>query len=581
MKQLEVKDALPEGFKLHWYKIQGVLGRGGFGITYLARDTNLDVDVAIKEYFPMEYASREGNTQSLEATSADKNDVYSWGLEKFVIEARILAKFSHKNIVRVSSVFDQNNTAYMVMDMEVGQSLADVIAANTKYTEAQLTSMLVGLMDGLAFVHEKGFIHRDIKPANIILRPDGEPVLLDFGSARGAVKQTTKLTSLVSFGYTPFEQYHASSDKQGSWTDVYALAGTFHHLIMGSKPAEAMARATEIMNGKPDPQLSLTECRALGLSDRFLSAIDAGLSFSAEDRPQTMGEWKAMLLGEAPIPQRPEVQAPQQTSADTVLMSPTGFDSHTHHREPLDQPKASKALPIAAAGTVLLAALGGGAWFMLQNNSVSPEPTPPVVQKLPEPEKPKVDLAELERLKAELEQAKQQADVIAEERAEELAALKAEREEREKEKRLELERQEAARLAEEARKKADAEKRRVEQERKRVIAQKKAELSREAQRLVDDFIAAFERKDAEYIINTHSVATEKETFARQLLGAYQSFSLSNQPFNIDLDQRQVLTTVTINSVRTSNGSIVKPSANWRDIPLVIKPKNNQLTLFWE
>lgn len=295
MKQLEVKDALPKGFKLHWYEIQGVLGRGGFGITYLARDTNLDVNVAIKEYFPIEYASREGHTQSLEPTTSDNNNVYAWGLEKFVIEARTLAKFSHKNIVRVSSVFDQNKTAYMVMDLEAGQALSDLIANKTRFTEPQLRNMLVGLMDGLDFVHKKGFIHRDIKPANIIIRADGEPVLLDFGSARGALKQTTKLTSLVSFGYTPFEQYHASSEQQGAWTDVYALAGTFHHLILGTKPAEAMARATELMNGRKDPQLPLVDYEGLGYSKVLLATIDAGLGFRVEERPQSMSLWKAML----------------------------------------------------------------------------------------------------------------------------------------------------------------------------------------------------------------------------------------------------------------------------------------------
>lgn len=581
MKSLEVKDALPKGFKLHWYEIQGVLGRGGFGITYLARDTNLDVNVAIKEYFPMEYATREGHTQSLEATSTDKNEVFSWGLEKFVIEARTLAKFSHKNIVRVSSVFNQNNTAYMVMDLEVGQSLADVIAANTKFTEAQLTSMFIGLMDGLAFVHEKGFIHRDIKPANIILRPDGEPVLLDFGSARGALKQTTKLTSLVSFGYTPFEQYHASSEQQGAWTDVYALAGTFHHLIMGSKPAEAMARATERMNGKPDPQLPLVECQALGLSERFLSTIDAGLGFRVEERPQSMGEWKAMLLRQSPIPQtkRPQVDVPTQAS-ETVLMSPTGFDDHTHHREDRAGSSASKAPLIITVSMVLLVLGGGGAWFALQQGSGSAS-GPAVIKSVPKPERPDVDMAELAKLKAELEQAKQQADSIAEERAAELAVLKAEREQRAEEKRLEEERKEAARLAQEKRKKAAAEQRRLAQERQRLIEQKKAELNQEAQALIDDFIASFEGKDVDGLISVHAITDEKQTFAKQLFGVYQSFSLASKPLKLDLEKRTALTTITITSVRAANGSIVKPSASWRDIPVVIKPESNKLTLFWQ
>ncbi len=588
MKQIEVKDALPKGFKLHWYEIQGVLGRGGFGITYLARDTNLDVNVAIKEYFPMEYASREGHTQSLEPTSSDQNDVFAWGLKKFVIEARTLAKFSHKNIVRVSSVFDRNNTAYMVMDLEVGQSLADVISSQTRFTETQLTNMLVGLMDGLAFVHEKGFIHRDIKPANIILRPDGEPVLLDFGSARGAMKQTTKLTSLVSFGYTPFEQYHASSEQQGAWTDIYALAGTFHHLIMGSKPAEAMARATERMNGKPDPQLPLADCQNLGFSDRFLRTLDVGLAFRVEERPQDMGEWKTMLLGDGAIP-TPSTAQPNVTaipSSETVLMDePAPSDNPTYHQSDhtelgqASSDSTSKLPLMIAGGCVVALALGGGSWWFLQGQSGEQEAQPIAT---PEPVKrPEVDLRELAQLKEELEQAKVQANTLAEARAAELAELKADRERRQEEKRLAEERQEAARLAEEKRKKEAAEKRRIAQEKKRLEAKQRADLARDAQDLVDSFIASFEQRDADALISKNNIAGDKQVFVRQLLGAYESFSLASQDLQLDAPKRTALTTLTITNIRAANGSIVKPSSSWRDIPVIIKPQGGKLTLFWQ
>ena len=587
MKQIEVKDALPKGFKLHWYEIQGVLGRGGFGITYLARDTNLDVNVAIKEYFPMEYASREGHTQSLEPTSSDQNDVFAWGLKKFVIEARTLAKFSHKNIVRVSSVFDRNNTAYMVMDLEVGQSLADVISSQTRFTETQLTNMLVGLMDGLAFVHEKGFIHRDIKPANIILRPDGEPVLLDFGSARGAMKQTTKLTSLVSFGYTPFEQYHASSEQQGAWTDIYALAGTFHHLIMGAKPAEAMARATERMNGKPDPQLPLADCQNLGFSDRFLRTLDVGLAFRVEERPQTMGEWKTMLLGDGVIP-APSAAQPglmNTSSPETVLMDkPVHNDSHTYHDShtglgAVSQESASKLPLMIAGGCVVALTLGGGGWWFLQDQS-NQAPTQPVADPMPV-QRPEVDLKELALLKAELQEAKVQANTLAEARAAELAELKADRERRQEEKRLEEERKEAARLAEEKRKKDVAEKRRLAQEKQRLEAKLRADLARDAQDLVDAFITAFEQRDADTLISKNNIASDKQVFIRQLLGAYESFSLASQDLQLDASKRTALTTLTITNIRAANGSIVKPSSSWRDIPVIIKPQGGKLTLFWQ
>lgn len=590
MKQLEVKDALPKGFKLHWYEIQGVLGRGGFGITYLARDTNLDVNVAIKEYFPIEYASREGHTQSLEPTTADNNNVYAWGLEKFVIEARTLAKFSHKNIVRVSSVFDQNKTAYMVMDLEAGQALSDLIANKVRFTEPQLRNMLVGLMDGLDFVHKKGFIHRDIKPANIIIRADGEPVLLDFGSARGALKQTTKLTSLVSFGYTPFEQYHASSEQQGAWTDVYALAGTFHHLILGTKPAEAMARATELMNGRRDPQLPLADYEGLGFSKGLLATIDAGLGFKVEDRPQSMAEWKAML-NQQPLPSTTKQAGGRAKPADqTMLMQGADSDSVTSYRDTkrrtASTPDRSFPWGVLVSFVVVLALGGGGYWYWQANKdalnaAVTNEP----------------------KTQTSASDVPSEAELLAEQRAQELAEIKAERERIAEELRIQKER-EATRLAEEARKAEEArlaeEQRKAEEARKREAeAKRQAELQRQreakakaaaarealqnqANGLIDAFIANFKARDAEALIATNQIATDKQNFIRQLLGAYQAFSLSSAPLKLDVSSQTAKTTVSITSIRAANGSIVKPGASWRDMAVVVKPNSaGELELYWQ
>ncbi|BCD97308.1 serine/threonine protein kinase [Marinagarivorans cellulosilyticus] len=596
MKQLEVKDALPKGFKLHWYEIQGVLGRGGFGITYLARDTNLDCNVAIKEYFPIEYASREGHTQSLEPTTADNNNVYAWGLEKFVIEARTLAKFSHKNIVRVSSVFDQNNTAYMVMDLEAGQSLSEVISAKVQFTESQLTNMLVGLMDGLEFVHSKGFIHRDIKPANIILRADGEPVLLDFGSARGALKQTTKLTSLVSFGYTPFEQYNASSDQQGAWTDVYALAGTFHHMLLGTKPAEAMARATALMNGKPDPQLPLVDCEALGFSHQFLATLDAGLGFRVEERPQSMSSWKQMLLEEvSPKARKKALSAAKVGAKDrTVLMPAASNDSVTSFRgKKAGDFNAERSAPwgiIVTAVLLLGVAGGGGFWFWQQSSS---KPVAPASALAP------TEAEDKDQKIVDLQSELQQADSLATERAAELAEIKAERARRAEQQRLEEERLEAERLAEEVRlaeeakkaeeaklaelekKKALEAKKLAEKKRKQELAAKKAKFDNEAKNLVAGFIATFKRKDHASLIDNYVIPKDKQVFVQQLMGAYKSFSLSSEPIESNAAKQTAQTVITITSIRANNGSIVKPGAAWRDIPVEIKKSaNGKLALYW-
>jgi Serine/threonine protein kinase len=215
------RNSLKPGHKLHWYRIEKILGQGGFGITYLAHDFNLDRQVAIKEYLPIELAVREGDF-SIHPVSEDHGEKFRWGRDRFITEARTLAKFKHPNIVHVLNVFEANNTAYMVMEYEQGESLQDILSRRKTLEEAELINILIPVLGGLQKVHEAGFIHRDIKPANIFIRMDGSPVLLDFGSARQALGIATQtLTSLVSPGYAPYEQYYSKSDQQGPWTDIY------------------------------------------------------------------------------------------------------------------------------------------------------------------------------------------------------------------------------------------------------------------------------------------------------------------------------------------------------------------------
>jgi len=285
------RNALPMQSMLLEYRIDQVLGAGGFGITYRARDTNLDKDVAIKEYLPGELAMRapDGNVVA-QATSHEAG--YKWGLERFLLEARTLAKFSHPNIVRVLRYFEANATAYMVMDYEQGDPLKTALQLDPQPPEEKLKALLAPLLDGLAAVHAMGFLHRDIKPDNIFMRADGRPVLIDFGAARQAMGGETKsLTSILTPGYAPLEQY-SGEGKQGPWTDIYAMGGVLYRAVADKNPPDAVSR----MRGD---SLGAGLATARGkYSEPFLRAIDWALSLDEKKRPQTVEQWKAQVLAE-------------------------------------------------------------------------------------------------------------------------------------------------------------------------------------------------------------------------------------------------------------------------------------------
>lgn len=251
MSPLRHHIALPAGFVLHWYEIESILGQGGFGITYLARDTNLNHRVAIKEFLPSDLATRTEDS-SITPFSSDHEETFAWGLERFIGEAQTLAQFTHPHIVQVHTVFEANNTAYMVMQYLEGENLEDGFKFGRYLEESALRRILHELMDGVEAIHQAGFIHRDIKPANILMRPDDSAVLLDFGSARQAMSTKTKtLTAVVSPGYAPYEQYDSrgKGDKQGAWTDIYSLGAVMYRAVAGRGPVDAMARVNEILDG--------------------------------------------------------------------------------------------------------------------------------------------------------------------------------------------------------------------------------------------------------------------------------------------------------------------------------------------
>ena len=279
-------NALPAGYALQEYRIEKVLGVGGFGLTYLALDSNLNLRVALKEYLPDDVAAR-GADQSIGPRSPDAADTFGWGKQRFLDESRTVASFRHPNIVRVMRFFEANGTAYMVMEFVEGAALTDWMKTRRPLSEALASSLIGPLLDGLQVVHRAGFLHRDIKPGNIYVREDGTPVLLDFGSAR---QRSSDLTTIVSPGFAPFEQYHEKGN-QGPWSDLYALAGVLYWMVTGSRPHEAASRI------KLDTMPSALQTGDRGLyRPAFLAAIDWALAPSEDQRPQSVKEWREALL---------------------------------------------------------------------------------------------------------------------------------------------------------------------------------------------------------------------------------------------------------------------------------------------
>ena len=289
-------DALPHQYRLHWYVLERVLGQGGFGITYLARDTNLGRQVAIKEYLPGDVAQRRPDASVRPRTEA-LGERYRWGLERFIGEAQTLAHFDHANIVRVLAVFEANDTAYMVMRFEEGDNLASLLEQRGALPEAELLRILLPILDGLQLVHDAHFIHRDIKPENIHIRRDGGPVLLDFGSARQSANRTHSMTVLVARGYAPLEQYYGDPDSQGAWSDIYSLAATCYRAIAGKAPADALERVKGVLGSVREVLAPAIEVGRGRYSERLLKAVDHALELSEKDRPQSIAAWRQELVG--------------------------------------------------------------------------------------------------------------------------------------------------------------------------------------------------------------------------------------------------------------------------------------------
>lgn len=338
--------ALPPGTQLRHYVIEGLLGHGGFGLTYKAKDLQLDREVAIKELFPTEFAIRDHDSTTVVLRSSDQEVNFGWAKSRFLEEARTLAALDDPGILRVHDFFEGNGTAYMVAQFIEGESLEAMLRRTGPPPEAQLKSYLVDVLTSLGIVHNLRFLHRDIKTENILIREkNGLPVLIDFGNARISTgEKTSNVTAVLTPGYAPFEQYSVSG-RQGPWTDLYSVGAVFYRSITGQSPTDAAGR----INGSDMQPLAASAIP--GYSMEFLQGIDKALQLRAEDRWQSCREWLESL------------NAKKETQ--TVPVRPI-------------KPQPVRRKPVA--GLILLGgvvlALGAAGTVALLNPSPNPKPKP-------------------------------------------------------------------------------------------------------------------------------------------------------------------------------------------------------------
>jgi serine/threonine protein kinase len=342
--------ALPVGTKIGRYEVLAALGQGGFGITYRAHDSQLGREVALKEFLPTSLAvRRHGSTVSPRSTRV--SDDFAKGRDRFVAEGRTLATLHRApGIVRVFDFLEQNGTAYIVMELLVGETLDRWLRRLGRLEPHAASRILWTLLDGLQQVHDAGFLHRDIKPSNIMLDEEFNPTLIDFGAARAAMAgETATMTAVFTPGYAAAEQM--STTGQGPWTDIYGLSATLYHAIAGKAPPSSIDRALE------DHCEPIARLAGPDFPPGLLAGIDAGLAVRASERPQSIAEWRAVFASADPDA--------------TVVMRPRS----PSRSPPASTPSRRRGLGwsgYAAGAAVALLLAGGGTYFVMTSRLSPP-----------------------------------------------------------------------------------------------------------------------------------------------------------------------------------------------------------------
>jgi predicted Ser/Thr protein kinase len=357
-----LRDTLPPGTPLASgaYRLDHVLGRGGFGITYRGKQTALEQLVAIKEFYLGEFTQRETTTGKIMVLS-DRETEFTRGLSRFVREGKTLASLSHPNVVRVLNLFEDNGTAYLVMEYLSGKTLK-AVAKEGRLTEDRIRQIMTALVDALAAVHDKGVFHLDIKPANVLIEPSGRTVLIDFGAARQGIHSQTTIPAYTP-SYAPIEVM--SAEQVGPYSDIFELGMMLYEMVTGTLPPPALDRITKLArtgDWQPDPE----KC-----PEPWATLVRTALPLRPDDRPQTVHEWWEPVMG---------------SSAVVMPLALGGGSSTGSGTTGPGYPDAAPGAPVAGgdihATAVISPAVaknGGEASYLTENNERGTFKVPPAI----------------------------------------------------------------------------------------------------------------------------------------------------------------------------------------------------------
>ncbi|MEN8260764.1 MAG: serine/threonine-protein kinase, partial [Pseudomonadota bacterium] len=290
--------ALREGVHIGVYEIKGILGATRFAITYRGWNHHLNAKVVLKEYFPHDYAVRREEGRIVAPKAENDREIYEYGLASFVEQADVLGQIQQHSVVGVHNALQINGTAYLIMDYEDGVPLSMLSDPPASMTGPKFKAILTSLLAGLEQVHARGTVHGDIHPSNILLRENGEAVLIDFAAARLAMaERSNTLAQELRAGYAAPERYD-TGNRPGPESDLYALGATMYRCITHNEPAPAPERLSALGKSEADPLEPLLGSGAQIDNKDLLKTIDWMLRPQAKDRPRSATDVLAALSTE-------------------------------------------------------------------------------------------------------------------------------------------------------------------------------------------------------------------------------------------------------------------------------------------